>query len=625
MDWLFGNLGKVGSAIGGAVSSIFKPNLSFPSSGASASDVFLPQTTASQPGQFTERFGATSGSTTPQTSLPSSYAAPLISSTVKNYPGTNLPASGSSLGTGTTAPSVRPIIPATHITPITTAPPPTPFNAQPSYDYGNTGSTTPYAPLNFNAAPSYQPQGTSGAAGQSYASNPGYYSAPSQGASGDSGTAGGSNFTGNLGAAGGLGTPSISSPEETNKKKTLANQQNPAYLQAPTQIPMSPFGGLPAGFTPAQTPQGGTAYRDASGNLYIPQALQSGGQVLQLAPNTLAGNQAPQVGGGISGANPGQVQVQPSYQRPQPQFGGPSSTFSAGAAPKTLDMAAKTAAEKITAMLKDPKFAADGEGALKAFNDIYEAERQKLDLENPVPPGGVVNETPDQQAWLEQQDPSQAQNLRAYMDTKRQELGLPDLEMQKIQAMKDLKATDAAFQKIIKDIEDNPDLPKGLAAKRIREFTDKNGLTIKNLQNQLEIINTQIKDANDSLDREFNIRKAEEDSYYKQQALAINQQQASKLDTQIVEVGGRRQLVNTQTGELVADLGSSTSPKSTTDTQVKTVTSFNSALVDRAKLDNAGNREQFIRQLTAQFPSIEPGDIARKVYETYPDNYQRAK
>jgi len=53
----------------------------------------------------------------------------------------------------------------------------------------------------------------------------------------------------------------------------------------------------------------------------------------------------------------------------------------------------------------------------------------------------------------------------------------------------------------------------------------------------------------------------------------------------------------------------------------KTVAAFNKAVANRTTLTKAGTREQFIRQLQAQYPQIDPNDIARKVYDTYPDHF----
>ncbi|HEY0141281.1 MAG TPA: hypothetical protein VGF48_10315 [Thermoanaerobaculia bacterium] len=53
----------------------------------------------------------------------------------------------------------------------------------------------------------------------------------------------------------------------------------------------------------------------------------------------------------------------------------------------------------------------------------------------------------------------------------------------------------------------------------------------------------------------------------------------------------------------------------------KTIAAFNKALANRTEMNRAGSREQFIRQLQAQFPQIDPGSIAEYVYGTYPDGY----
>src|ERR1043165_1321646 len=62
-----------------------------------------------------------------------------------------------------------------------------------------------------------------------------------------------------------------------------------------------------------------------------------------------------------------------------------------------------------------------------------------------------------------------------------------------------------------------------------------------------------------------------------------------------------------------------TSP--TTSSQQKVIDSFSKALANRTALNKAGTREQFIRQLRAQFPQIDPASIAEYVYGTYPDHY----
>jgi LysM repeat protein len=66
--------------------------------------------------------------------------------------------------------------------------------------------------------------------------------------------------------------------------------------------------------------------------------------------------------------------------------------------------------------------------------------------------------------------------------------------------------------------------------------------------------------------------------------------------------------------------GSGSGSGSTSD-EKKVIAAFNKAIANRAALNRAGTREQFIRELQAEYVDIDPNDIARKVYETYPDNY----
>ena len=53
---------------------------------------------------------------------------------------------------------------------------------------------------------------------------------------------------------------------------------------------------------------------------------------------------------------------------------------------------------------------------------------------------------------------------------------------------------------------------------------------------------------------------------------------------------------------------------------VQIVKDFNK---DLTSWNLSGTREQFIRQLKARYPGIEPQDIVDKVYETYPDGYDK--
>lgn len=90
-------------------------------------------------------------------------------------------------------------------------------------------------------------------------------------------------------------------------------------------------------------------------------------------------------------------------------------------------------------------------------------------------------------------------------------------------------------------------------------------------------------------------------------------------DTQIVTANGRTELVNKITGEVISDLGSAYKGDTPSpDDSQKTVDAFNKTV---ATWDKKGTREQFVRELQAQYPDIDPSDIDRKVGEVYPNGY----
>lgn len=63
-----------------------------------------------------------------------------------------------------------------------------------------------------------------------------------------------------------------------------------------------------------------------------------------------------------------------------------------------------------------------------------------------------------------------------------------------------------------------------------------------------------------------------------------------------------------------------------TPDEQKKVDSFNKSLANSTALMRTSNpitREQFIRQLQAEYPDINPDQISQAVYKTYPDNYNK--
>ena len=88
-------------------------------------------------------------------------------------------------------------------------------------------------------------------------------------------------------------------------------------------------------------------------------------------------------------------------------------------------------------------------------------------------------------------------------------------------------------------------------------------------------------------------------------------------DNQVITANGRQLLINKATGQIIQDLGDAYKGTGTTPEQT-VVNKFNT---DVSSWNMESTREQFIRQMQTRYPDIEPSDIERKVYETYPNGY----
>lgn len=102
-------------------------------------------------------------------------------------------------------------------------------------------------------------------------------------------------------------------------------------------------------------------------------------------------------------------------------------------------------------------------------------------------------------------------------------------------------------------------------------------------------------------------------------------QQNPKLSYDTVNLGGNVVRIGYDAAgrEVNRDvLGPSGSGNKESDKTIETLQEFGGSLTDVDKLFDAGSREQFIRMLQNQYPQIDPNDVARKVYETYPDNWE---
>lgn len=275
-------------------------------------------------------------------------------------------------------------------------------------------------------------------------------------------TGGGSSFTGTLGAVSGLGatSPLGGVATETEEEKRKREEIQVAAIQR--SIP------------------GARLFRDPTGQFF---AVDPSGRVLTT-------QQTAQLAG-----------LTPSSARQD---------FQAPTTPSFDATGLQTRVNEISKILTSGKSLSAGT-LQDYFNELGSiATGIKLELEKQSPlPQFLVVETQDQLNYLNQQPFNQRLTLRQQMDGLRGQLGLPGLEKNRIDLMQQIQATNEAFQKVIDDINENPDLPKGLAKRRVQELQNQLKTRITQLTGQLEITQRQITDANDVLNREFGIAKEE--------------------------------------------------------------------------------------------------------------------
>lgn len=135
--------------------------------------------------------------------------------------------------------------------------------------------------------------------------------------------------------------------------------------------------------------------------------------------------------------------------------------------------------------------------------------RLRVDAENPLP-DELVEETPEQIDFLSQFPQEEQFSVQQAMDEARRELGLTNLTKEREETKRDLLAIEEVFDQAIEDIRNNPDMPKGLAKRRMEELERVYGPQYKRLQGQLEIIEQSISDANTLLNQEFQVIQEEE-------------------------------------------------------------------------------------------------------------------
>ena len=333
---------------------------------------------------------------------------------------------------------------------------------QPSVTSGATTGTTAYqAPTPSGQPAPPPPQAPSGVAGTSYAptqpsaqplSSAGYSYTPYQAPTGVSGT---SAHTGLLGGvSSGLGLPSQTT---TDEEKDSMIQPQGGYINPQTQQSF-PMGTASPGYT-------------AQGRLTPPAPPQP--QIFPQQP-------------GVQGQQQGYPQQQQFQQQPT-GLSLPSILTKEGA----IDLTASQAGiDRVKDLLKSPQTKQTQSQMLEYLENSKNTLLQALQMAQPLPPEPIP--TPEFIAETQEElDQIQSYEHQQYDDWAR-ELGFPQTITDYENAIKELQATDQAFNAIIEDVNSDPDFPKGLARTRIAAIQKEKGVRMNALQNKIGLLQTSL-------------------------------------------------------------------------------------------------------------------------------------
>jgi hypothetical protein len=276
------------------------------------------------------------------------------------------------------------------------------------------------------------------------------------------------------------------------------------------------------------------------------------------------------------------------------------------------------------------------------------AEAQAKGRQNVQIPLFPIIDTPEQKKAIDEQP-----DLQAQMDKWRIDNGIPELNKAKIQAITDLQTAETERQSQLKAIDDDTEAPQGLKDRRKQAVDLFYQNKVKTFNNQLQIINAQLDQANQELDRVFKIKQIESsqnntnaDNYRQMLTLSngniddatlaawskntgipvstwTQMRDAVKTGDATKLAQAEQRLTNANSSLDIANQRLALAQENASGSDSSIIADFGKALADRSKLDAAGTREQFIRQLVAQFPKISASSISDYVYGTYPDGYKK--
>jgi len=156
-----------------------------------------------------------------------------------------------------------------------------------------------------------------------------------------------------------------------------------------------------------------------------------------------------------------------------------------------IDLTASQAnIDKIKDLMKSPMTKQTQSQALEYLENSKNTLLQALQMAQPLPeePMFTPEFVTEDQEGIDKWDSMESQAR----DDAQRELGIPKTITDYENAIKELQATDQAFNAIMEDVNSDPDFPKGLARTRIAAIQKEKGVRMNALQNKIGLLQTSL-------------------------------------------------------------------------------------------------------------------------------------
>ena len=356
--------------------------------------------------------------------------------------------------------------------------------------------------------------------------------------------------------ASGTAPSSATPPSTTPAAPAAGSSSSAAPATAPAYIPFTGYG-APAGLTQTKTPQGGTAWQDAQGNVYIQDA--GGFKLVTSLPgqnpstmtySTPAGPVSPAYAAAAAAGTSGQsasditATSSPSSQPGANVSVGPTapvvssgtglSSFSAGTVPSSFDLGSITSSlASVESGLSDGSMdAATAADTIAKLQSAINDEISSLTAAPSTPGGTTYNVAPSTVSGGDPTVESAIASDPATFNALNEQFGVPQLQTQYINALTGVNSINAAVTKLTDEINNNTDIPQWLAVRQVAYLANKASELTGPLTNQANTIKAQLSYATSNMKL-----------YYTQQntqarlALTSNAQMQSQFKTALANGG----------------------------------------------------------------------------------------